>query len=71
MFWFDCGVDDKNSMRQSHIKPSTIHTLIRIPKLTQSDSYLKELSSSFGDSNVPQVHVCIPTYVGRVTWSGV
>ncbi len=28
-----------------------------------------ELSSSFGDSNRPQVHVCILTYVGHVTWS--
>ncbi len=28
-----------------------------------------ESSSSFGDSNQTQVHVCIPTYVGCVTWS--
>jgi hypothetical protein len=28
-----------------------------------------ELSSSFGDSNRPLVNLCIPTYVGRVTWS--
>jgi hypothetical protein len=28
-----------------------------------------ELSSSLGDSNQTQVHVCIPMYVGRVTWS--
>ena len=27
-----------------------------------------ELSSSFGNSNHPLVNVCIPTYVGRVTW---
>jgi hypothetical protein len=41
MFWFDCGVDDKNSTKQSLAKPSTIHILIPIPMLTQSDSYFK------------------------------
>jgi hypothetical protein len=40
MFWFDCGVDDKNSTKQSLAKPSTIHILIPIPMLTQSDFYL-------------------------------
>ncbi len=30
---------------------------------------IMEFSSSFGDSNCPQVHVCIPTYVGCVSWS--
>jgi hypothetical protein len=29
----------------------------------------KELSSSFGDSNRPLVNLCIPTYVGCVTWN--
>ncbi len=28
-----------------------------------------KLFSSFGDSNRPLVNVCIPTYVGCVTWS--
>ncbi len=41
MFWFDCSVDDKNSTKQSLAKPSTIHILILIPMLTQSDSYFK------------------------------
>jgi hypothetical protein len=41
MFWFDCGVDDKNSMEQSLAKPSTIHILMPIPMLTMSDSYFK------------------------------
>ncbi len=29
----------------------------------------KELSSSFGDSNRTQAHVCNAMYVGHVTWS--
>jgi hypothetical protein len=37
MFWFDCGVDDKNSMKQSLAKPSTIHILIPIPMPRQHD----------------------------------
>jgi hypothetical protein len=41
MFPFDCGVDDKNSTKGSLAKPSTIHILIPIPMLTQSDSYFK------------------------------
>ncbi len=42
MFWFDCGVDDKNTTKQSLAKPSTIHILIPIPMLTHSDSYFKK-----------------------------
>ncbi len=41
MFWLDCGMDEKNSMKWSLAKPSTIHILIPIPMLTQSDSYFK------------------------------
>jgi hypothetical protein len=41
MFQFDCGVDDKNSTKQSLAKPSTIHILILIPMLAQSDLYFK------------------------------
>jgi hypothetical protein len=41
MFWFDCGVDDKNTAKQSLAKPSTIHILIAIPMLTHSGSYFK------------------------------
>ncbi len=41
MFWFDCGVDDKNSTKQSLAKPSTIHILIPFPMLAQSDSYFE------------------------------
>ncbi len=41
MFRFNCGVDNKNSMKQSLAKPSRIHILIPIPMLTQSDSYFK------------------------------
>ncbi len=41
MFRFDCGVDDKNSTKQSLAKPSRIHILIPIPMLTQYDSYFK------------------------------
>ncbi len=41
MFWFDCGVDDKNSTKPSLPKPSTIHILIPIPMLAQSNSYFK------------------------------
>jgi hypothetical protein len=41
MFWLDCGVDGKNSTKQSLAKPSTIHILIPIPMLTQIDSYFK------------------------------
>ncbi len=41
MFQFDCGVDDKNSTKQSLAKPSTIHVLILIPMMTQYDSYFK------------------------------
>ncbi len=41
MFWFDCGVDDKNSTKHSFAKPSTIHISIPIPMLTKSDSYFK------------------------------
>jgi hypothetical protein len=42
MFQFDCGVDDKNSTKQSLAKPFTIHVLIPIPMLTQCDSYFKQ-----------------------------
>jgi hypothetical protein len=42
MFQFDCGVDDKNSTKQSLAKPSTVHILIPIPMLTQYDSYFKQ-----------------------------
>ncbi len=41
MFWFNCGVDDKNSTKHSFAIPSTIHISIPIPILTKSDSYFK------------------------------
>jgi hypothetical protein len=41
MFWFDCGVDDKNTTKKSLAKPSMIHILIPISMLTHSDSYFK------------------------------
>ncbi len=41
MIQFDCGVDDKNTTKQSLAKPSTIHILIPIPMLRHSDSYFK------------------------------
>ncbi len=41
MFPFDCGVDDENSTKQFLAKPSTIHIIIPIPMMTQSDSYFK------------------------------
>ncbi len=41
MCLFDCSVDDKNSMKQSLAKPSTIHIIIPIHMLTQYDSYFK------------------------------
>jgi hypothetical protein len=46
IFRFDCGVDDKNSTKQSLAKPSTIHILIQISMLTMSDSYLTHDSSA-------------------------
>ncbi len=46
MFWFDCGVNDKNSTKQSFAKPSTIRISIPIPMLTKSDSYLSHDSSA-------------------------
>ncbi len=42
MFRFDCGVDDKNTTKQSLAKPSMIQILITIPMLTHSDSYFKK-----------------------------
>ncbi len=41
MFWFDCGVDDKNTTKQSLAKPLTIHILIPILMLTYSETYFK------------------------------
>ncbi len=52
MFWFDCGVDDKNSTKQSLLKPSTIHISIPIPMLTQSDSFFKPWFLCSPDSRV-------------------
>jgi hypothetical protein len=46
MFWFNCGVDDKNSMKQSLAKPSKIYILIPIPMLPQYDSYISSNYSS-------------------------
>ena len=55
MFQFNCGVDDENSTKQSLAKPSTIHILIPIPMLKQSDLYFKP---RFLCSQVKMAHFC-------------
>jgi hypothetical protein len=55
MFRFKCGVDDENSTKQSLAKPSTIHILIPIPMLKQSDLYFKP---RFLCSQVKMAHFC-------------
>jgi hypothetical protein len=63
LFWFDCGVGDKNSTKQSLAKPSTTHILIPIPMMTQSDSYFShDYSALLGkkEISIPLKSISMP-----------
>jgi hypothetical protein len=56
--------------RHAYYHPEICQILQILPRLVNKrHSQSMELSLHFGGSICPQVYVCIPTYVGCVTWS--
>jgi hypothetical protein len=75
--WTPPNVDNANR-RQKKAKATTLqaHVILMQKGIVAfifanylDNVLVKKISSSFGDSDRPQVHACIPTYVECVTWS--